>query len=135
MRFTTSLAAAILATLPMASAFPQLLSNDDREFCQSEASESLLALHEKILNEEQGVMDKIAKGEEKIQQALAEGLSGIAGRSLPGMEVTRRDTGDLVTLDAWFHVVHSGNITANGYISVRICICHLERETHTQHGH
>lgn len=119
MRFTTRLVGALLAALPLAAAYPPELLRNTREFCKSQPSDELLALHEKIVQEDKPTMDKIAKGEEVIQDILAKGGNGLHGRA-PGMSVTKRDTGDLITLDAWFHVVYDTNSTDGGYITVCI---------------
>ncbi|KAJ3473694.1 hypothetical protein NLG97_g10178 [Lecanicillium saksenae] len=125
MRFTTRLACALLAALPLASAYPSELLRSNKEFCNSQPSDYLLSLHEKIANGEKNTMEKIAKGEQIIQETLERGEAGLVSRDGPGMTVTRRDTGDLITLDAWFHVVHSSNLTSEGYITVRyICPVH-----------
>lgn len=118
MRFTARLAAAILATVPLAAAVPQELTANSREFCKTEPSDALLALHEKIVNEDEPTMQRLAQGEAFIQNALAKGDSGLHGRS-ESIQVTRRESGELITLDAWFHVVYNQNSTAGGYIQVR----------------
>ncbi|ATY61221.1 metalloprotease 1 [Cordyceps militaris CM01] len=115
MLLSTRLVAAVLAALPLAAAYPPELARSTREFCQSEPSPALLALHEKIVTGDQPTLDKIAQGEEIIADALAKGDAGLHGRTT-GMTVTKRETGELITLDAWFHVVYNSNSTAGGYI-------------------
>ncbi|EJP68372.1 hypothetical protein ACQRIT_007608 [Beauveria bassiana] len=116
MHFSVRFVAAVLAVLPLAAAYPPELTRSTREFCKTEPSAELLALHEKIVNGDKPTMDKIAKGEEKIQEALRKGDTGLHGRA-HGITVTKRETGELITLDAWFHVVYNSNSTAGGYIT------------------
>ncbi|KAJ6780810.1 hypothetical protein PWT90_04576 [Aphanocladium album] len=111
MHFTARLACAVLAALPLAAAYPPELLRSNREFCNSQPSDYLLSLHEKIVNGDQQVMDKIAKGEQIIQDSL---VTGVQSRDSPSMTVTKRDTGDLITLDAWFHVVHDDSKSIDG---------------------
>ncbi|KAJ2963681.1 hypothetical protein NQ176_g10841 [Zarea fungicola] len=118
MLFSARLATTLLAVVPLVASFPQELTRSTREFCKSEPSPDLLALHELIVNEDKPTMDKIAQGEAHIQDALERGESGLHSRS-PSMQVTRRDTGELITLDIWFHVVYNQNSTQGGYITVR----------------
>ncbi|TQV93223.1 hypothetical protein V2A60_010342 [Cordyceps javanica] len=117
MHLSAGVFAAILAALPLASAFPPELTRNGRdEFCKTEPTDELLALHEKIANGDQPTLDKIAKGDEIIQEALRNGDSGLHGRTT-GLTVTKRDTGDLITLDTWFHVVYNAKTHDGGYIT------------------
>ncbi len=122
MLFSTRFVAGLLAALPLAAAYPPLLTRQARdEFCQTEANPAVLAMHEKIVNQDPATMAKINQGEAVIQAALNSGDGGLhAARAVaPGMTVTKRDTGELITLDAWIHVVFSSNSSKGGYVPVR----------------
>ncbi|PMB64073.1 Extracellular metalloprotease [Beauveria bassiana] len=100
MRFFTRVFVAVLAALPLATAYPPELTRSTKEFCQNVPSPELLALHEKIVNGDQFTMEKIAQGQKIIEDTL-----------------TKRETGELIILDTWFHLVYSSNSTEGGWIT------------------
>ncbi|OAA55695.1 metalloprotease 1 [Cordyceps fumosorosea ARSEF 2679] len=117
MHLSTRIVAAALAALPLAAAWPAELTRNAEGFCHSTPSSRLLALHESIVKGEQETLDMIAKGEAIIEEALAKTESGLQARGDAGMTVTRRDSGALITLDAWFHVVYSSKTAKGGYLT------------------
>ncbi|OAA69709.1 metalloprotease 1 [Cordyceps fumosorosea ARSEF 2679] len=114
--------AAVLAVLPLVAAHgPDLQGNytddakDSEVSCYFTPPPSLIALHERIANEDPATMEEIARGHAIMQNTLRMGEIGLQG-SPAGMNVTKRDTGERITINAWFHVIYSKKRRMKGYI-------------------